>query len=62
MHGPPQDPETVNIDAYKASVRLAMQRLELYREDAESARKLTKEKGGRKKKDSMHAWFRTFIP
>ena len=48
-----QDVEGVNLVGYKASVTLALQRMDLYKEDAESAKKLTKEKGGKRKKDRI---------
>ena len=44
-----QDPDRVNKIGYSAAVKLAAQRLAMYREDAETAQKLTKQKGGRKK-------------
>ena len=44
------DMENVNAEAYAASIKLAVQRLDLYFEDADSAAKICKEKSGRKKK------------
>ena len=35
---------------FQAAVQLAVDRMALYKEDADSANKLTKDKGGRKKK------------
>ena len=41
----------MNVAGFKAAVQLALDRMRLYKEDAESAAKLTKEKAaGRKKK------------
>ena len=54
-----QDPETVNMRGFQAAVQLAVDRMALYKEDADSATKLTKDKGGRKKKALiMHGDYR----
>ena len=48
----------MNVAGFKAAVQLALDRMRLYKEDAESAAKLTKEKAaGRKKKVGMGLGF-----
>ena len=60
-----QDPETISCTAYAAAVKLATQRMELYREDAETAKKITKQdksgRGKRKAEAGMHACTPVFV-